>query len=112
MYLFYFPPAFLVKNNRLNVKKPAVWITVKDLIRTYTYRTLNIFQLCIIHVLIGRNKDKILLVYDTNEILEQVNKLLNFGKSPQSEREAIQPSITCSKLTIETLEKGVKYVQS
>ena len=23
-----------------------------------------------------------------------------------------QPAITCSKLTIETLEKGVKYVQS
>ena len=24
----------------------------------------------------------------------------------------VQPAITCSKLTIETLEKGVKYVQS
>ena len=24
----------------------------------------------------------------------------------------IQPAITCSKLTIETLEQGVKYVQS
>ena len=23
-----------------------------------------------------------------------------------------QPAITCSKLTVETLEKGVKYVQS
>ena len=60
----------------------------------------------------GRNKDKIFHVCDTNEILEQVSKLVNFVKSPQSEREAIQPSITCSKLTIETLEKGVKYVQS
>ena len=25
---------------------------------------------------------------------------------------SIQPAITCSKLTIETLEQGVKYVQS
>ena len=25
---------------------------------------------------------------------------------------AIQPTFTCSKLTIETLEQGVKYVQS
>ena len=24
----------------------------------------------------------------------------------------VQPAITCSKLTIETLEQGVKYVQS
>ena len=24
----------------------------------------------------------------------------------------IQPAITCSKLTVETLEQGVKYVQS
>ena len=24
----------------------------------------------------------------------------------------IQPAVTCSKLTIETLEQGVKYVQS
>ena len=26
--------------------------------------------------------------------------------------ESIEPAITCSKLTIETLEQGVKYVQS
>ena len=26
--------------------------------------------------------------------------------------ECSQPAITCSKLTIETLEQGVKYVQS
>ena len=26
--------------------------------------------------------------------------------------DASQPAITCSKLTIETLEQGVKYVQS
>ena len=26
--------------------------------------------------------------------------------------EAFQPAITCSDLTIETLEQGVKYVQS
>ena len=27
-------------------------------------------------------------------------------------REALDPAFTCSKLTIETLEQGVKYVQS
>ena len=27
-------------------------------------------------------------------------------------RTATQPAFTCSKLTIETLEQGVKYVQS
>ena len=27
-------------------------------------------------------------------------------------QKSIQPVITCSKLTIETLEQGVKYVQS
>ena len=26
--------------------------------------------------------------------------------------DATQPAITCSKLTVETLEEGVKYVQS
>ena len=26
--------------------------------------------------------------------------------------ESIEPAITCSKLTIETVEQGVKYVQS
>ena len=30
--------------------------------------------------------------------------------SPKSK--PTQPAITCSKLTIETIEKGVKYVQS
>ena len=29
-----------------------------------------------------------------------------------SENASTQPAITCSKLTIETLEQGVKYVQS
>ena len=31
---------------------------------------------------------------------------------PKCEKEQSQPAITCSKLTIETLEQGVKYVQS
>ena len=30
----------------------------------------------------------------------------------RAERVLSQPAFTCSKLTIETLEKGVKYVQS
>ena len=29
-----------------------------------------------------------------------------------SNKHGTQPAITCSKLTIETLEQGVKYVQS
>ena len=34
------------------------------------------------------------------------------SKALHSKREASQPAITCSKLTIETVEQGVKYVQS
>ena len=34
-----------------------------------------------------------------------------FRKTNQT-RKALQPAITCSKLTIETLEQGVKYAQS
>ena len=34
------------------------------------------------------------------------------GKFTNNTRLSIQPAITCSKLTIETLEQGVKYVQS
>ena len=33
-------------------------------------------------------------------------------KSCRSKMNLTQPAITCSKLTIETLEQGVKYVQS
>ena len=32
--------------------------------------------------------------------------------NPKLTEEATQPAIACSKLTIETLEQGVKYVQS
>ena len=31
---------------------------------------------------------------------------------PKNIRKPAQPTFTCSKLTIETLEQGVKYVQS
>ena len=33
-------------------------------------------------------------------------------KKAESDNLALQPAITCSKLTIETVEQGVKYVQS
>ena len=35
-----------------------------------------------------------------------------FGRSESDFNKSTQPAITCSKLTIETLEQGVKYVQS
>ena len=35
-----------------------------------------------------------------------------FQVEPSKELLSTQPAITCSKLTIETLEQGVKYVQS
>ena len=34
-----------------------------------------------------------------------------YFKYLQLERQGTQPAITCSKLTIETQEQGVKYVQ-
>ena len=36
----------------------------------------------------------------------------NKHNNQQFNVKAAQPAITCSKLTIETLEQGVKYVQS
>ena len=37
---------------------------------------------------------------------------ISWVKSPVFELETTQPAFTCSKLTIETLEQGVKYVQN
>ena len=34
------------------------------------------------------------------------------GNGSKKTKVTSQPAITCSKLTIETLEQGVKYVQS
>ena len=45
--------------------------------------------------------------------LSPIGRFFVFILVPQEQNlELIQPSITCSKLTIETLEQGVKYVQS
>ena len=35
-----------------------------------------------------------------------------YDRHLRHERVKTQPAITCSKLTIETLEQGVKYIQS
>ena len=43
--------------------------------------------------------------------MEQRQLLIVFYKTFLSESFPTQPAITCSKLTIETLEQGVKYVQ-
>ena len=43
-----------------------------------------------------------------NSCLEEDYSLMNFKKH----EDLIQSAFTCSKLTIETLEQGVKYVQS
>ena len=50
-----------------------------------------------------------MLNFPANEqpIQVQINFCLNYGSLTLT-----HPAITCSKLTIETLEKGVKYVQS
>ena len=37
---------------------------------------------------------------------------ISFGRIPVKEVVLAQPIFTCSKLTIETLEKDTKYVQS
>ena len=46
-----------------------------------------------------------------NNFLERFSNITITGKI-QNKKVLSQPPITCSKLTIETLEKGVKYVQS
>ena len=50
---------------------------------------------------------------DTFEQTCSLKKKLNgFNSFKICKKELIQPAITCSKLTIETLEQGEKYVQS
>ena len=51
----------------------------------------------------------------TGEKVFAVAILLKVYKSflfRQSKKNVVQPAITCLKLTIETLEQGLKYVQS
>ena len=43
---------------------------------------------------------------------EQVPFQLNFKIASQEITVGTQPTFTCSKLTMKTLEQGVKYVQS
>ena len=38
--------------------------------------------------------------------------LFSFKVAFENKYETIQPAFTCSKLTVETLEQGVKHVQS
>ena len=44
--------------------------------------------------------------------VEQALKWGSYRKLFASARQTSQPTFSCSKLTIETLEQGVKYVQS
>ena len=46
-----------------------------------------------------------------NNIIREILYKIHRGKQGYG-AEFSQPAITCSKLTIETLEQGVKYVQS
>ena len=39
-----------------------------------------------------------------------ISILSKLGKGKQEKEDISQPAITCSKLTIQTLEQGVKYV--
>ena len=50
----------------------------------------------------------ILCKFQTSDFLHKRVYIIDFGHIKQDS----QPAITCSKLTIETLEQGVKYVQS
>ena len=56
------------------------------------------------------------LKFEVFQLEKTALKSLHEGKYRQSENEEFealtQPAFTCSKLTIETLEQGVKYVQS
>ena len=44
--------------------------------------------------------------------VRKLTKLCEPETSSLTIRQTTQPTITCSKLTIETVEQGVKYVQS
>ena len=51
-------------------------------------------------------------IIDVNLGGYKVNKLFLYKVNLVEDPSATQPAFTCSKLTIETLEQGVKYVQS
>ena len=70
-------------------------------IHTWNTKTL-IDDICNRNVLCSLNK----VFYKS--ILSTHSYLVCF----RTAKDATQPAITCSKLTIETLEQGVKYVQS
>ena len=56
---------------------------------------------------VNRSRVRTILIFskrnDSEKVMRQKSELRNL--------EPTQPAITCSKLTIETLEQGVKYVQ-
>ena len=58
---------------------------------------------------------KWLITIDCNfqEIKKKINqKVIGWVEIYVQYEDSTQPAITCSKLTIETLEQGMKYVQS
>ena len=63
--------------------------------------------------LISRTIEEMLMARGTVIFfLQQLGFVLHLKKSVLTPTQRTQSAITCSKLTVETLEQGVKYVQS
>ena len=72
---------------------------------------MNVLDLSLYILHIGTNDQS--LEESAETIVELVIETTEYLKTQKSNVVvSIQPAITCLKLTIETLEQGVKYVQS
>ena len=58
------------------------------------------------------NAPKSLFFSNIQTCIKQKSELFDVAVRAYDEAKVYQPAITCSKLTLETLEQGVKYVQS
>ena len=59
-----------------------------------------------------KHRDLIMCAYSSNKIMNTLLKARKLDCSLVNPFMTSQPAITCSTLTIKTLEQGVKYVQS
>ena len=124
-----FPVIHNCANNLGKIKKKFLWKTYVNITKII-YHLTHFFSLKYLkhigyrwHKVYNKNqksKDVVLLSF-----LLTLNRCLSIGFfctratyssifTPSESKKVLdtQPAITCSKLTIETLEQGVKYVQS
>ena len=87
-------------NNQLDFEK--LWYLMKDFAKT-----LKVFFL-----LSGSHSSFLVSILKNKWYTDLSKQCVIFTDSNKRNTMTIQPAFTCSKLTIETLKQGLKYVQS